>query len=835
MRPLLPLLALLLAVPIFAAEPPPAATPSAPVTDAHDSQRWPRQFKDDAGTGFTLYQPQLDAWDGFTLTGRAAVAVQPADSKAAPIYGVLSLSAQTNTDRTSREVAFEKLSVTAANFPSAPDQADAWRRALAALLPTKLPAMPLDQLEASLAVVTASHRASAATLRNDPPAIVFSSRPALLVLIDGEPQWRKIPGSSLERAINTHALLLRETSGRLFVHLWEGYVEAASLAGPWKPAAQLPADLARVEQQLVAAKQVDLLAGQADPKTKQLPSLKGATIPDLRLATVPTELIVTQGEPKWTPIPSTQLLFVENTPAHVFKHLADQSTYVVLSGRWFKAPGFSGPWTHVSAAQLPADFAAIPDNSPQENVKASVPGTAQAKEALIANAIPQTERIDRTTTTLDPAPAYDGAPKLEKIAGTPLSYAVNSATPVIQVDDRSWFACRNGVWFSASSSAGPWAVATSVPAVIYTIPFSSPLHYVTYVRVYRYDDRYVWSGYTPGYYGTVIGPDDVVVYGTGYAYAPYVGDTVYVAYPVTYGYSTNACWTPWAGWCFGFAVGWAWSDDWWWWAGCPPAPYWGPYWGYCYGWGYNGYGGITAWGPYGWAGTSGIIHTTSGDWNATSRAAAGYNGLTGNQWAAQYGQAYNSVTGTRVVGQRGAVENVYTGNYAYGGRGIAHNDNTGITAAGGKHTAGNANTGREVTTGHATVYNPNTGDTTHIAGGKGSEGNAVLDVNGNVIAGHDGHVYQRNDDGSWTQLSKPTPPPTISGSTREPAERPAAPDRLGQDGAGQRNPDLDRGNFDRELQSRDLGARRTDGFQRSGGGFGGGGRLGGGGGGRLRR
>src|SRR4029434_8805926 len=113
-------------------------------------------------------------------------------------------------------------------------------------------------------------------------------------------------------------------------------------------------------------------------------------------------------------------------------------------------------------------------------------------------------------------------------------------------------------------------------------------------------------------------PDGVVVYGTGYVYPSYVGSTMYVPYSVTYGYASNPCWTPWACCAFGFAVGWAMASDWYWWCGCPPAPYWGPYWGGCYGAYYNAYGGITAWGPYGWAGTSGYVYRQNGPWPGVS-------------------------------------------------------------------------------------------------------------------------------------------------------------------------------------------------------------------------
>ena len=61
-----------------------------------------------------------------------------------------------------------------------------------------------------------------------------------------------------------------------------------------------------------------------------------------------------------------------------------------------------------------------------------------------------------------------------------------------------------GVWFTASRITGPWVIATSVPAVVYTIPPSSPLYYVTYVRIYETTPQVVYVGYTPGYLGTVV-------------------------------------------------------------------------------------------------------------------------------------------------------------------------------------------------------------------------------------------------------------------------------------------------------------------------------------------
>lgn len=170
--------------------------------------------------------------------------------------------------------------------------------------------------------------------------------------------------------------------------------------------------------------------------------------------------------------------------------------------------------------------------------------------------------------------SYDGPPQWAPIEGTSLHYARNAATPVIQVEPTSYYAVDNGIWFTAASPSGPWLVATSVPDDIYSIPPSSPLFYVTYVRVYDSTPEVVHEGYTPGYLGSYVADDDVVVYGTGYVY-PCWADAVWVGSP----------------WTFGFDIGWA------------PGFYWGFEWGYGVGLAVGFWPGMLFhpwWGPAGW-------------------------------------------------------------------------------------------------------------------------------------------------------------------------------------------------------------------------------------------
>ena len=112
---------------------------------------------------------------------------------------------------------------------------------------------------------------------------------------------------------------------------------------------------------------------------------------------------------------------------------------------------------------------------------------------------------------------------------------------------------------------GPWTVATSVPEAIYAIPPSSPLYYVTFVRIYDVTPDAVHEGYTPGYLGTAVSDAGTVVYGTGYAYPSWIGDTWYPA-PVTYGVAAMPIYNRNAGFTFAFAVGLAtpaWTQPYW--------------------------------------------------------------------------------------------------------------------------------------------------------------------------------------------------------------------------------------------------------------------------------
>lgn len=803
-----------------------SASRSAPKTV--DARAWPRTYQVD-GVEFSLYQPQIDSWTGNVLRGRQVMAVKTGEAKGADgqpaveqSYGVLWLSARTETDKDAREVVLSDITVERASFPNAADRQAAYLAAARKAIPATEQVASLDAIEAGLAITDATTDSADVAVDNAPPEIIVALEPAVLVLIDGDPVWRPSGVSGVDHVLNSRAPILRYQNRFYLGH--EGkWASSASLTAEWASAASVPAPVTQAQARLASEQKTG----------PQQSAAASAKFPAIYVRTHPAELISIDGQPNFDDIDGTSLSYVINTPSDVFLDGGNQ-WYVLISGRWFTAQSTKGPWTYVAPSRLPADFAKIPSDGPKGAVLASIAGTPEARESLVANSVPQTATVNRREAHF--TAQYDGQPQFEPIRGTSLSVAKNSAAPVIMIGTGSYLALDKGVWFTSGSANGPWTVATSVPTAVYTIPSSSPYHYVTYVRVYGSTPEVVYVGYTPGYYGTVAS-SGVVVYGTGYACSPWIG-AYYYGCPGTYGYGAAFAFGAAVGW--GLAFGWGWYDPWYY-------PYWGP-WGYPGYWGGAGY----AWGNvYGHWGSSVIAGT----------GAAWANAWTGNYGRGFRGGYYNPATGGRGYGYAGHNTNIYTGNTTAAAGGIRYNPETGRVVAGRGGAAGNIYTGDGIAAGTRTAVNTNTGRVTRTGGaatrsaagataaggfntaGQGGDARGggyvhydratgdiskggVVDVNGNVYAGKDGHVY-RHDENGWHSMVGG------QGSTRQ---QPAGP------------PDS---SLDRERAARDRGFERDQmagrGFQRPGaerpafdrGSFGGGnfrGRMGGfRGGGRFRR
>ena len=217
---------------------------------------------------------------------------------------------------------------------------------------------------------------------------------------------------------------------------------------------------------------------------------------------------------------------------------------MLIAGRWYQSKSTSGPWASIAGSMLPKDFTKIPPEHPKAAVLVSVPGTEQAKEAVIANQIPQTAEVKRNQAKVNVT--YDGAPQFQPIVGTQLQYAVNTSFDVLLFSGR-YYCAYNGIWFTSPVAVGPWVVADTIPPEIYSIPPSNPLYHDRFIYDYGSTPDSVYVGYTPGYLGAYVW-DDTVVFGTGWWYPGWEGDYWY-GWPWTWGFGFD----------FGyFGGGWIW-------------------------------------------------------------------------------------------------------------------------------------------------------------------------------------------------------------------------------------------------------------------------------------
>ena len=393
----------------------------------------------------------------------------------------------------------------------------------------------MDDLIATLESASSSPKSN---YKNDAPEIIIANKPSILVFIDGKPVMKKLDGYEFQRVENSpFFIVFDEKKKEYYIYSETHWVTSADLNGKWVMLKNESKDLKKLRDEIL----------KSNPPEEGASTEPPAVIPEVIVRTAQAELISFDGEPKFKPIASTNLLFVENTDDDVFMDIQSQNYFILVSGRWYSSKAVSGPWTFIEPDKLPADFAKIPAGSEKDNVLSSVAGTDAAKEAILDAQIPQTAEVNRKTTTVNVE--YDGEPRFEKVEGTSMLYAVNSPQTVLKVGSK-FYCVDNGIWFTAPTAKGVWTVSDTRPEEVEKIEPSSSVYNVKYVYIYESTPEVVYVGYTPGYYGCYV-YGSTVIYGTGYYYNPWYG-AYYYPRPVTYGFSMH--YNPWTGWGIGFGM-----------------------------------------------------------------------------------------------------------------------------------------------------------------------------------------------------------------------------------------------------------------------------------------
>jgi hypothetical protein len=479
--------------------------------------RWPLTLPA-SGATLEVHEPIVDGWNDGIVTARCLVLARTSDVNA-PAQGSAVIQAAGQVDSASGVVTLLDPQVLDVRFQVQGAEAADWGGIIRTMLPGAMRTFSLTRLQAGQAAAQARQRgAAAAAAPEESPRILVSETPAVLVYIDGPPRFVAVPATALSGAINTKVLLVRDGQGTWYLHLYDGWVSASSLEGPWSIAAA-PSGSGPLERAAVEGGKWNLLPGKRDAQGR-LPALAGG-LPKIIVAQAPAALIVLDGPPRVAAVPGSGLRYAVNTSAHLFLD-PDGLYYVRVGGAWYRSSRLDRQWVQVPAAALPADFARLPDDGPKAGV-----GDAVARAQAGAPAPLGQSRVvaaDPATTQL--TVLYSDDPVLKPIPGTQLNYAANASVPVIQVDIDRWYAIENGVWFRSSSATGPWSVTSAVPDEIYAIPPTVPIYHAIHSRVLSASNDVVYYDYPGGggpNYASRGGAMGVEDQGDDYQYTPPAG------------------------------------------------------------------------------------------------------------------------------------------------------------------------------------------------------------------------------------------------------------------------------------------------------------------------
>lgn len=479
------------------------------------------------GASLTVHHPVLDRWQQGKVEGWVPIEVRLTESSTAGTsswVGSIRARANAEVDFDQRLVTLSHQEVLDARFEGAP-LPDFLASMVRASLGKRPQTILLDELLSMLAedFVPPQQQTVSYQFRNQPPRVVIVNEPTRLLLIDGQPVQAGISGTELDYLVNTDwQLFYHRPSRQWYVLNGDQWQSQSMLAtGGWRSTRDLPPDFSRLSSN-----------GPWAPVMEALPALRdpGPALPFV-ISLEPTELIQIDGEMRLGGIPGTGgLREVINTESPLF--VLQGRWYLLASGRWFSAEELDGDWNYVE--QLPEAFSQIPADHARASVLVSVPGTHQARVALIEASLPRENQLMRGAQPGQQV-EYAGPPEFVSIEGTALRRAANTPFAVIE-HNNFYYLSFEAAWYSSRYPVGPWQVASHLPDELFQIPPSDPLHYVTYLKPVartQPDDEQQAFSYNAGYLGEY-STSVTVVQGTGWNYSPWIGTRN--GYPYWQGY-----------------------------------------------------------------------------------------------------------------------------------------------------------------------------------------------------------------------------------------------------------------------------------------------------------
>ena len=489
---------------------------------------WPRAYTTPAGARVQIYQPQIASWEGQThLVAYLAVA-----HTAAGADGPCSARSKSKRRPASRS------SNGSCSFADVADRRNELRIAgrasacarsssdIERAMPEFERVIALDRVLAGLdrSQIRASNVDG---VKADPPAIFFSTTPAVLVDFDGEPIWSPIEGNDLKYR-RQHQL------GRLRARAVEDVVSATrrrlaegrrDRPGRGRRRARCPPSFAK----LPVRRELEGRQGQPRRAARS----RASDTPAVFVSTSPAELILLRGAPSYL------LVSGDRAPALGEQHRqrrvppGQDRPRLLPRGR----PLVLGAGLQRSVDVRDADAAAATSSASASNIRARAcsrrcRARAQAAEAVVLAQIPQTAQSEQE------ALAGAGSRAIRASRSSRRSSRRRSRAPSTPTRTSSGSATSTTCASRACGSCpgaphGPWEVASAVPPQIYQIPAELAVA-SRHLRHRRRGRRRLGrrSRRGAGYTGVTIAWG-CAVWGTGWYYPPYVwyGGSYPVYYP----------------------------------------------------------------------------------------------------------------------------------------------------------------------------------------------------------------------------------------------------------------------------------------------------------------
>src|SRR6185295_7429637 len=196
------------------------------------------------------------------------------------------------------------------------------------------------------------------------PKVFISTEPAEMILLDGRPVYKPIPGTKLSDVTNTASDLFRHEGEGQFYYLTAGrWFKAQTLSGPWFSATgDLPGDFSKLPKEGETSEVLASVPGTQEADDAVLL----ASVP--RKATVKragiTLAVSYDGEPKFELIEKTTVSYAVNSPYSVFK--VGDKYYCCHEAVWFESAAPKGPW--IVCSSVPAEIYTIPSTHPKYSV-----------------------------------------------------------------------------------------------------------------------------------------------------------------------------------------------------------------------------------------------------------------------------------------------------------------------------------------------------------------------------------------------------------------------------------------------------------------------------------